>query len=175
VQAPSATSPRNVHCGRMPMGPVTKFACVIPPNFFGQLGRYLGVWPNNWPTGQPPPVHRVRCRPAETGTIGSGHGKGGNPPACKPRQESPGDYAFGACRFDKREAIRARSEGRFTSHGDRHELSNAAWDLNGYGTGIIRMNPSRSALPVANNGHGTPELRPVPLAFPRFGGTPDSV
>src|SRR5882762_3651798 len=79
-----------------------------------------------------------------------------------------GDYAFGAAGFDNG-TNRAAIEGRFTSNGTG-TLSNAAGDLNGYGTDYP-MIFTAATYAVSNTATGRGTMR---LAF-TFGGTPASL
>src|SRR6267154_1751580 len=79
-----------------------------------------------------------------------------------------GDYAFGAAGFDNG-TNRAAIEGRFTSNGTG-TLSNAAGDLNGYGTDYpMIFTAATYAVSNTATGRGT-----MHLAF-TFGGTPASL
>src|SRR5260221_7995096 len=79
-----------------------------------------------------------------------------------------GDYAFGAAGFDNGNN-RASIEGRFTSNGTG-TLSNAAGDLNGYGTNYpMIFSAAHYAISNTATGRGT-----MNFSF-TFGGTPASL
>ena len=79
-----------------------------------------------------------------------------------------GDYAFGAAGFDNANN-RAAIEGRFTSNGTG-ALSNAAGDVNGYGTDYpMTSTAANYAVSNTTTGRGT-----MTFAF-TFGGTPDTM
>src|SRR6266403_1504625 len=101
------------------------------------------------------------------GTIGSGTMEKADTTAFSTARIT-GDYAFGAAGFDNG-SNRAAIEGRFTSNGTG-TLSNAAGDLNGYGTDYP-MIFSAATYAVSNTATGRGTMR---LAF-TFGGTPDSL
>src|SRR6266404_3453448 len=101
------------------------------------------------------------------GTIGSGTMEKADTTAFSTARIT-GDYAFGAAGFDNG-SNRAAIEGRFTSNGTG-TLSNAAGDLNGYGTDYP-MIFSAATYAVSNTATGRGTMR---LAF-TFGGTPDSM
>ena len=101
------------------------------------------------------------------GTIGSGTMEKADTTAFSTARIT-GDYAFGAAGFDNG-SNRAAIEGRFTSNGTG-TLSNAAGDLNGYGTDYP-MIFSAATYAVSNTAAGRGTMR---LAF-TFGGTPDSL
>jgi hypothetical protein len=101
------------------------------------------------------------------GTIGSGTMEKADTTAFSTARIT-GDYAFGAAGFDNG-SNRAAIEGRFTSNGTG-TLSNAAGDLNGYGTDYpMIFTAATYAVSNTATGRGT-----MHLAF-TFGGTPDSL
>jgi len=101
------------------------------------------------------------------GTIGSGTMEKADTTAFSTARIT-GDYAFGAAGFDNG-SNRAAIEGRFTSNGTG-TLSNAAGDLNGYGTDYPMIFTAVTyAVSNTATGRGT-----MHLAF-TFGGTPDSL
>src|SRR6266487_4045361 len=101
------------------------------------------------------------------GTIGSGTMEKADTTAYSTARIT-GDYAFGAAGFDNG-SNRAAIEGRFTSNGTG-TLSNAAGDLNGYGTDYpMIFTAATYAVSNTATGRGT-----MHLAF-TFGGTPDSL
>jgi hypothetical protein len=101
------------------------------------------------------------------GTIGSGTMEKADTTAYSTARIT-GDYAFGAAGFDNT-TNRAAIEGRFTSNGTG-TLSNAAGDVNGYGTDYP-MTFTAANYTVSNTatGRGT-----MTFAF-TFGGTPDTM
>ncbi len=101
------------------------------------------------------------------GTIGSGTMEKSDTTAYSTARIT-GDYAFGAAGFDNANN-RAAIEGRFTSNGTG-TLSNAAGDVNGYGTDYP-MTFTAANYTVSNTatGRGT-----MTFAF-TFGGTPDTM
>jgi hypothetical protein len=101
------------------------------------------------------------------GTIGSGTMEKADTTAFSTARIT-GDYALGAAGFDNG-SNRAAIEGRFTSNGTG-TLSNAAGDLNGYGTDYpMIFTAATYAVSNTATGRGT-----MHLAF-TFGGTPDSL
>ena len=101
------------------------------------------------------------------GTIGSGTMEKADTTAFSTARIT-GDYAFGAAGFDNG-SNRAAIEGRFTSNGTG-TLSNAAGDVNGYGTDYpMIFSAATYAVSSTATGRGT-----MHLAF-TFGGTPDSM
>jgi hypothetical protein len=101
------------------------------------------------------------------GTIGSGTMEKADSTAFSTARIT-GDYAFGAAGFDNG-SNRAAIEGRFTSNGTG-TLSNAAGDLNGYGTDYpMIFTAATYAVSNTATGRGT-----MHLAF-TFGGTVDSL
>src|SRR6266446_5096422 len=101
------------------------------------------------------------------GTIGSGTMEKADTTAYSTARIT-GDYAFGAAGFDNGNN-RAAIEGRFTSNGTG-ALTNAAGDLNGYGTDYP-MTFTAANYTVSNTATGRGTMR---LAF-TFGGTPDTL
>src|SRR6266446_6266139 len=101
------------------------------------------------------------------GTIGSGTMEKADTTAYSTARIT-GDYAFGAAGFDNGNN-RAAIEGRFTSNGTG-TLSNAAGDVNGYGTDYP-MTFTAANYTVSNTATGRGTMR---LAF-TFGGTPDTM
>jgi hypothetical protein len=101
------------------------------------------------------------------GTIGSGTMEKADTTAYSTARIT-GDYAFGAAGFDNANN-RAAIEGRFTSNGSG-TLSNAAGDVNGYGTDYP-MTFTAANYTVSNTATGRGTMN---LAF-TFGGTPDSM
>jgi trimeric autotransporter adhesin len=102
-----------------------------------------------------------------SGTIGSGTMEKADPTAYSTARIT-GDYAFGAAGFDNGNN-RAAIEGRFTSNGTG-TLTNAAGDVNGYGTDYP-MTFTAASYAVSNTGTGRGTVH---LAF-TFGGTPDTM
>ena len=101
------------------------------------------------------------------GTIGSGTMEKADTTAYSTGSIT-GDYAFGAAGFDNG-YNRAAIEGRFTSYGTG-ALSNAAGDVNGYGTDYpMTFTAANYAVSNTATGRGT-----MTLAF-TFGGTPDTM
>src|SRR5258708_24230472 len=101
------------------------------------------------------------------GTIGSGTMEKADTTAFGTAKIA-GDYAFGAAGFDNGNN-RASIEGSFTSHGTA-TLSNAAGDLNGYGTNYpMIFSAARYAISNTAIGRGT-----MNFSF-TFGGTPASL
>jgi hypothetical protein len=101
------------------------------------------------------------------GTIGSGTMEKADTTAYGTARIT-GDYAFGAAGFDNGNN-RAAIEGRFTSNGTG-TLSNAAGDLNGYGTDYP-MTFTAANYAVSNTATGRGTMR---LAF-TFGGAPGTL
>jgi len=102
-----------------------------------------------------------------TGTIGSGTMEKADTTAYSTARIT-GDYAFGAAGFDNGNN-RAAIEGRFTSNGTG-ALTNAAGDLNGYGTDYpMAFTAANYAVSDTATGRGT-----MHLAF-TFGGAPASL
>src|SRR2546425_4097410 len=101
------------------------------------------------------------------GTIGSGTMEKADTTAYSTARIT-GDYAFGAAGFDNANN-RAAIEGRFTSNGSG-TLSNAAGDVNGYGTDYP-MTFTAANYTVSNTATGRGTMN---LAF-TFGGIPDSL
>src|SRR6267154_3944395 len=101
------------------------------------------------------------------GTIGSGTMEKSDTTAYSTARIT-GDYAFGAAGFDNGNN-RAAIEGRFTSNGSG-TLTNAAGDLNGYGTDYP-MTFTAANYTVSNSATGQGTMH---LAF-TFGGTPGSL
>ena len=101
------------------------------------------------------------------GTIGSGTMEKADTTAYSTARIT-GDYAFGAAGFDNANN-RAAIEGRFTSNGSG-TLSNAAGDVNGYGTDYP-MTFTAANYTVSNTATGRGTMN---LSF-MFGGTPDSL
>jgi len=101
------------------------------------------------------------------GTIGSGTMEKADTTAYSTARIT-GDYAFGAAGFDNANN-RAAIEGRFTSNGSG-TLSNAAGDVNGYGTDYP-MTFTAANYTVSNTATGRGTMN---LSF-TFGGTPDSL
>jgi len=102
-----------------------------------------------------------------SGTIGSGTMEKADTTAYSTARIT-GDYAFGAAGLDNGNN-RAAIEGRFTSNGTG-TLTNAAGDLNGYGT-AYSMNFTAANYAVSNTATGRGTMQ---LAF-TFGGTPDTL
>jgi hypothetical protein len=102
-----------------------------------------------------------------SGTIGSGTMEKSDTTAYSTARIT-GDYAFGAAGFDNGNN-RAAIEGRFTSNGTG-TLTNAAGDVNGYGTDYP-MTFTAASYTVSNTGTGRGTVH---LAF-TFGGTPDTM
>src|SRR5258707_2130455 len=102
-----------------------------------------------------------------TGTIGSGTMEKVDTTAYSTARIT-GDYAFGAAGLDNANN-RAAIEGRFTSNGTG-TLTNAAGDVNGYGTDYP-MTFTSASYTVSNTATGRGTMQ---LAF-TFGGTPDTL
>jgi hypothetical protein len=101
------------------------------------------------------------------GTIGSGTMEKADTTAYSTARIT-GDYAFGAAGFDNT-TNRAAIEGRFTSNGTG-TLSNAAGDVNGYGTDYpMTFTAANYTFSNTATGRGT-----MTFAF-TFGGTPDTM
>jgi len=101
------------------------------------------------------------------GTIGSGTMEKADTTAYSTSRIT-GDYAFGAAGFDTANN-RAAIEGRFSSNGTG-TLTNAAGDVNGYGTDYP-MTFTAANYTVSNTATGRGTMQ---LAF-TFGGTPDTM
>jgi hypothetical protein len=102
-----------------------------------------------------------------SGTIGSGTMEKADSTAYSTARIT-GDYAFGAAGFDNANN-RAAIEGRFTSNGTG-ALTNAAGDVNGYGT-EYPMTFTSANYTVSNTATGRGTMR---FTF-TFGGTPDTM